>query len=109
MYDLRHLCLQFIDKLFGIVFLVFDVTKFLFPDTSQLTTLQQFLPNQVDEFNSCGGGDETFAVAFDIVTFEKGLDDASTTRRTADTVLLHGGTQRLVLHELTGCLHRTKQ
>ena len=31
--DLRHLLFQFVDKLLRVVFLVFDVAQFLFPDT----------------------------------------------------------------------------
>ena len=70
MDDVGHLLLQFVDKLLGIVFLVFDVAKLLLPDTRQLTALQQFLADQVDELDASGGGDETFLVAFDIVALE---------------------------------------
>ena len=32
-HNLSHLLLQFVDKLFGIVFLVLDIAQFLLPDT----------------------------------------------------------------------------
>ena len=57
---------------------MFDVAQFLLPDTCQLTTLQQFLADEVDKFNARGGGDEAFLVAFDIVALEEGLNDAGT-------------------------------
>ena len=43
--DLRF---QFVDKLGGIVFLVFDVAQFLLPDARQLAARQQFLLDDVN-------------------------------------------------------------
>ena len=88
---------------------MFDVAQFLLPDTRQFTALQQFLVDEVDEFDACRGGDEAFAVALDIVALEECLDDACTRGWTPDAVFLHGSAQCLVLYELACCLHRPQQ
>ena len=90
--NLRHLTLQFFDKLHGVVLLVLDIAQLLLPDTRQLTTLQQFLTDKVDQFDTRWSGDEPFAIALDVMALEEGLDDAGTGRRTTDAVLLHGST-----------------
>ena len=58
--------------------MVLDVTQFLLPDSRQLTTLQQFLVDGVNQFDARGRGDEVLALALDIVPLEEGLDDAGT-------------------------------
>ena len=69
-HDFRHLGLQLVDKLFGVVFLVLNVAQLLFPDTRQLAAFQQFFTNQVDEFDTSRRGDESLAVALDVMAFE---------------------------------------
>ena len=91
MNDLCNLRLQFVDKLLGIVFLVLYVAQLLFPDTCQFAALQQFLANQVDQFDACRCGNQTFTLSLDIVAFEEGLDDGGSARRAPDAVFLHGG------------------
>ena len=41
--NLRHLLLQRVDELSGVVFLMLDVAQLLLPDAGQLAALQQFL------------------------------------------------------------------
>ena len=106
--DIGDLLFQLVDKLCGIVLLVLDVTQFLFPDTCQLTALQQLLADEVDELDARRGGDESFAFAFDIAALEECLDDARSARWSSDTVLLHCSTEGLILHKLTRRLHRAQ-
>ena len=63
LYDFRYLGLQFLDELLGIVCLMFDVAQFLLPDTRQFTAFQQFLMDEVDEFDACRGGDEALPIS----------------------------------------------
>ena len=55
-----------------------DVAELLFPDTCQLTTLQKFFMNGVDEFDTCRGCHQVLALAADVVALEEGFDDAGT-------------------------------
>ena len=108
MHDIRHLLLQFVDKLLRVVFLRFNIAQLLLPDTRQLAAFQQVLANQVNQFDTCRRGYQTLALTTDIVALEQRLDDPRTTRRTSDAVFLHGSTQGLVLYELTCRLHGTQ-
>ena len=87
--DIGDLLFQLVDKLCGIVLLVLDVTQFLFPDTCQLTALEQFLADEVDEFDARRGGDESFAFAFDIAALEECLDDTWSTSRSGWGCAVH--------------------
>lgn len=71
MHNFCHLGLEFLYKLLSIVFLMFDVAEFLFPDSSKFTALQEFLTDEVDELDACWGSDEALAVTLDIVPLEK--------------------------------------
>ena len=72
---LAHLGLEFFDELLGVVLLMLDVAQLLLPDACELTTLQELLPDQVDEFDARGGGNQALALALDVVALEEGLDD----------------------------------
>ena len=70
MYDGGDLLLQLVDELLGIVLLGFDVAQLLFPDTRELTALEQFLADEVYEFDARGGGHKTLALTLDVVALE---------------------------------------
>ena len=55
-----------------------DVSELLFPDTRQLTALQEFLVDGVDELDTCRGCHQVLALAADVVALEEGFDDAGT-------------------------------
>lgn len=59
-YDGGNLLLQFADKLSRVVSLVLDVAQFLLPYSRQLTALEQFLLDEVDEFDACSRSHEVF-------------------------------------------------
>jgi hypothetical protein len=77
-HDVIHnfcdLLFQFVDKLLRIILLVLNIAQFLFPDTCELTTFEQFLANQVYEFDSRGSSNQSFALALDVVALEKRLE-----------------------------------
>ena len=66
-----------------------DVAQFLFPDARQFTAFQQFLADEVDEFDACWCGYQALTFALDIMALEEGLDDACPRGRTPDAVFLH--------------------
>ena len=70
--------LQLVDELSGIVFLMLYVAQFLLPDTRELTALEEFLADEIDELDARRRGYQTFALPADIVALEKCLDDAGT-------------------------------
>ena len=55
-----------------------DIAQFLFPDACQLTALEQFLADKVNEFDTRRRGYEPLLVTLYIVPLEEGLDDAGT-------------------------------
>ena len=63
------------DKVGSVILSVLNVSQFLLPYTGQLTALEQFLLDEVDEFDACGSGYEVFSLALDISSFEESLDD----------------------------------
>ena len=87
--------------------MMLDITQFLLPDTRQFTTLQQFFLDDVYQFDAGSRGQQVLLLPTDIVALEECLDDARTGGRTPDTILFHGGTQLLIIHKLTRCLHGT--
>ena len=88
--NVGHLLLQFGNELGWVVGFVLYVAQLLLPDTCQFTTLEQFLVNEVDEFNAGRGCHESLAFALDVVALEQGFDDAGTAGWATDAVLLHG-------------------
>ena len=74
----RDLLLQLIDKLLWVVFLRLDVTQLLLPDTRQLSTLQEFLTNQIYQFDTRRRGQQVLAFLADIMALKQRLDDSST-------------------------------
>ena len=76
--NLVDLLFQTIDEFGRIVGLVLDVSELFFPDTGQLTALQEFLVDGVDEFDTCWSCHQVLALAADVVALEESLDDAGT-------------------------------
>ena len=54
-----------------------DVSELLFPDTRQLTALQEFLVDGVDELDTRWSCHQILALAADVVAFEEGFDNAN--------------------------------
>ena len=74
--DLVDLFFQTIDKVGWVIGLMLDVSEFFLPNTSQLTTFQQFLVDGVDEFDSGRSSHQVFSLALDIVALEERLYNA---------------------------------
>ena len=74
-YYLSDLLLQFVDELLRVVFLCLDVAQFLLPDARQFGTLEQFLADEVYQFDACRCGYEALALLADIMALEQRLDD----------------------------------
>ena len=55
-----------------------DVSELFLPDTGQLTALQEFLVDGVDELDTCWSCHQVLALAADVVALEESLDDAGT-------------------------------
>ncbi len=72
------LLFQTVDELGWVVGFVLDVSELFLPDTRQLTALQEFLMDGVDEFDACWSCHQVLALAADVVALEEGLDDAGT-------------------------------
>ena len=106
---LPDLLLQLLHKLSRIITFVFDVTQLLLPYSCQLTTLQQFLLDGIDEFYACGSSHEVLPFAPDIMTFKQRLYDAGSRRWATDAVLLQRRPQFLVLDKLSRRFHGSQQ
>ena len=61
------------------------------------------------QFHSRRGGYQVLSFLADIVSLEQRLDNGGTGRRPADTILLQSITEFVIIHQLSGCFHRTKQ
>ena len=109
MYDGGNLLLQFADKLSRVVSLVLYVAQFLLPYSRQLTALEQFLLDEVDEFDACSRSHEVFSLPSDIVPLEQRLYDACPRRWSADAVLFERRPQFLVVNELSCRFHCPEQ
>ena len=75
LHNLRHLHLQLVNKLVGIILLVLNVAQLLFPDARQLRTLQQLFVDEVNQFYTRRSSHQVLALLADVVTLEQGLDD----------------------------------
>ena len=74
--DLGDLFFQTIDKVGWVIGLMLDVSELFLPNTSQLTTFQQFLVDGVDELDSGRSSHQVFSLALDIVALEERLYNA---------------------------------
>ena len=77
--DIVDLGLEFGDELSWIIFFVFDIAEFLFPDTRQCTALEEFLVDGIDEFDTRRCSYEVLSFTADIMSFEQSFDDTRTT------------------------------
>ena len=99
-HDVRDHLLQFADEGGSVVLVALYLSEFLFPDTCELGTLQQFLVNESDELDSRLCGSQALANPLDVVALEQRLDDGSSGGWASDAVLLQGIAQFIVLTSL---------
>ena len=107
--DYRHLFLQFVDELCGIILLVLYVAEFFLPYTSEFGALQQFLAYQPYQLHPRLCGNDALAFPPYVTAAEQRLQYRRAAGGAAYAVFLHGSTQFLVFHKLAGGLHCAQQ
>ena len=86
-----------------------DVAQTLLPDARQLAALKQLLVYGVYQLDTRSRSHEVLALASYVVALEESLYYSGTRRRSANAVLLKGGSQSFVLNKLACGLHGTQQ
>ena len=109
MDNVGHHLFQFVEEGGCVVAMAFYLSQFLFPNAGQFGRLQQFFPDQSDEFHARGSGEKVFPLFADVVPLEEGLDDGGAGGGAADAVFLQGVAQFVVIHQFAGCFHGSEQ
>ena len=108
-YDIAQLRNQLSKEGVRAIFASLYLTEVLFPIACCLTALQQRLMNQAYQFNALRSGNKRLACALGIASGNDFLDDGCSGRRSADTVLLHGFTESLILSITASGFHRLEK
>ena len=107
--DIGDHLLQLVEEGACLVLVTLYLSQLLLPSACQLSTLEQVLVDDADEFVARRGGVERRAFAADVVSADECLDDGSTCAGPTYAVLFQGVAQLFVLHELARRLDRTEQ